>query len=63
MREISLDITSIDDTMLISHLVEEFFATVKVNFSITSIEQITMIAKGQSDNTAWLQYRKGTITA
>ena len=63
MREISTDITSIDDIILMSHSVEEFFANIKVNFSVTSIGQIQMITKGQSDNTAWFQFSKGTITA
>ena len=62
MREISTDITSIDDIILMSHSVEEFFANIKVNFSVTSIGQIQMITKGQSDNTAWFQFSKGTIT-
>ena len=47
MREISFDITSIDDIILMSHSVEEPFANTKVNFSINSIEQIQMITKGQ----------------
>ena len=51
MREISSDVTSIDDIILMSHSVEEFFANIKVNFSVTSIEQIQMITKGQNDNT------------
>ena len=43
MREISTDITSIDDIILMSHSVEEFFANIKVNFSVTRIGQIQMI--------------------
>ena len=39
------------------------FANIKVNFSVTSIKQIQMITKRQSDNTAWFQFRKGTVTA
>ena len=62
MREISFDITSIDDIILMSHSVEELFANTKVNFSINSIDQIQMITKGQSNNTAWFQLRKGTVT-
>ena len=63
IREISSDMTNIDDIILVSHSVEEFFANIKVNFLITSIEQIQMITKEQSDNTAWFQFRKGTVTA
>ena len=61
MREILSDITSI---ILMSHSVEEFVANIKFNFSVKffSIEQIQMITKGQSDNIAWFQFRKGTIT-
>ena len=59
MREISSE-TSI---ILLSHSVEEFFANMKVNFSITSIEQIQIITKGQSDITAWFHFRKGTMTS
>ena len=59
MREISSDITGIDDIILMPHSVKGFFATLK----FTSIEQIEMIMKGKSDNTAWFQFRKGTITA
>ena len=34
------DITSIDDLILMPHSVQDFSANIKVNFSITSIEQI-----------------------
>ena len=61
IREISFDITSIDDIILMSHSVEELFANTKVNFSINSIDQIQMITKGQSNNTAWFQLRKRTV--
>ena len=63
MREILTDITSIDDKILMFNSVEQFSANIKVNFSVTNIEQIQMITKGQSDNnTAWFQFRKGTVT-
>ena len=58
MREIPSNITSTDDIILIPHSVEEFFANIKVNFLISSIEQIQMISTGQSDNTAWFQFGK-----
>ena len=63
MRESSSDITSIDDIILMSHSIGEFFAHIEVNFSVTGIEQIQMISKGQSDNTARFQLSKGAITA
>ena len=62
MREISSDITSIDDIILMSHSMEDFFANIRVNFLITSIKKIQMITKGQDDNTAWFQLKKATIT-
>ena len=62
MREISSDVTSIDDIILMSDSIDKFFANIKVDFSAISIEQIQMITKGQSDNTAWFQFSKGTIT-
>ena len=46
-----------------SHSIEEFFAHIEVNFSVTGIEQIQMISKGQSDKTSWFQLSKGAITA
>ena len=55
MREVSLNITSIDDIILIPLSIEEFFANIKVNFSVIRIEQIQMITKEQSDNIAWFQ--------
>ena len=63
MREISSDITSTDDIILMAQSVDESFANVKNNFSITGIEQIQMVMKGRSGNTAWFQLRKGTNTA
>ena len=44
--------------------VEQFSANIKVNVSVTNIEQIQMITKGQSDNnTALLEFRIETVTA
>ena len=63
MREILADITNIDDIILMFNSVEQFSANIKVKFSVTNIEQIQMITKGQSDNnTTWFQFRKGTVT-
>ena len=46
-----------------SKSVEEFLTNIKFNFTNQTIEKIESITKGQSDNTAWFQFRKGTITA
>ena len=62
MRQISPDITCTDDIILMSDSVKELFAKIKVNFSVTSTEQIQMITKGQIDNTTWFHSRKGTST-
>jgi len=43
--------------------VEEFFTNINFNFSNTVIENIESVTKGQSENTAWFQFRKETITA
>ena len=64
MREILTDITSIGDIILMFNSVEQFSANIKVNVSVTNIEQMQMITKGQSDiNTALLEFRKETVTA
>ena len=63
VKDISTDITCIDDIIFMSKSVEEFLTNIKFNFTNQTIEKIESITKGQSDNTAWFQFRKGTITA
>ena len=63
LKEITTDIICIDDVILMSNSVEEFLANMKLNFTNETIKKIESVTKGQSENTAWFQFRKGTVTA
>ena len=55
-------VASIDDILLMSSK-NEFLETMISNMNETNLKEIEILTRGQSDNDAWFNYRKGVITA
>ena len=63
VKDISMDLTSIDDILIMSKSSDEFYKHVILNFTDNLILKIEQATHGQSENSSWYQFRKGVITA
>ena len=52
----------IDDYLVSSNTCDEFFPTIKENFSFGIIGERETATRGQCDNSSWFLFRKGIIT-
>ena len=60
---VKAEIASIDDILLMSSSKVEFVDNMLANMTDEYIAEIEIITRGQSDNEAWFNFRKGVITA